>query len=228
MGLAAAWLRGVRQRRRHLRFVGPHREARLPAIREALRVAVPGAVLLVGNSHAEMLGYPDFAGRPCLNAGIGGITADGYADVLAHLADDPARAAVAILFVGTNDLLRYRRPLRPEAEVRFATDVDRILRRLGRWADRVVVAAVPPIGLRNTGHDPDAVAVYSTVLERRCAVHAHIYVDPFAAMREAALPGRARCGLHADGVHLADYGLFGRQVAALVAAHANGVAGPPA
>lgn len=215
------WLRDARQRRRHRQFAGPHRDARLLVIREALRAAAPGYVLLAGNSHAEMLGHPDLGGRSCVNGGIGGITADDYADALDRCVDDPAKAAVAVLFIGTNDLLRYRRPLHTEARHRFAADARRILLRLERWADCVVVAAVPPIGARNASHEAGAVAVYSESLEQLCEARGHAFIDPFDGMRAAAFPGRARSGLHEDGVHLAEYGLLARAVAALVEARAD-------
>ena len=199
---------------RHGRCVRTRQAERGPALRAALRKASPDSVLLVGNSHVEFLGMPDFGGRPCINLGIGGSIA---ADCAAHLAGlrAPVRCAAAVLIIGTNDILRWRHPERAGSGRRFEAEVRRILRSLEACAAQVFVAAVPPIGAWATGRDPAAVADFSDRLEALCRAGGHRFFDPFAALRDGG-PGLARTGLYPDGVHLADYTRLAGEVVRLV------------
>jgi hypothetical protein len=201
--MRAFWIETAIRRWRHGRIVGRRFSERRPDLRAALRAAGPDSVLLVGNSHAEFIGTPDFDGRPSINLAVGGSTA---ADCAGHLAGlrPPGRCAAAILIIGTNDILRWRRPELPRTVDRFEADAREILRILERWSAQVFVAAVPSIGAAARGRDPAAVAVFSGRLAALCAERGHRYFDPFAAWRTGP-PGLAGPDLHRDGVHLADY-----------------------
>ncbi|WP_267425900.1 SGNH/GDSL hydrolase family protein [Methylobacterium sp. GC_Met_2] len=186
----------------------------MPIIRAALRTAPNGYVALVGDSHAEFLGTPDFGGRSCVNLGIGGSTAADCARHLASLHPD-AGATAAVLFVGTNDILRWRHPDRPTAADCFTDDVDRILQTLSAWAEQIFVAAVPPIGPWTTGRDPAAVIAFTERLRALCGRSGFTFFDPFAGIRDGA-SGFALAGLHRDGFHLADYPGLAKEVVRLV------------
>ena len=204
----APWIETAARHWRHARMVGRRKAERRPGLCAALRKATPESVLLVGNSHAEFAGNPDFGGRPCVNLAVGGSTAGDCARHLAALRV-PVRCAASILIIGTNDIQRWRHPERARTADRFEAEARRILRILEAWSAQVFVAAIPPIDARATGRDPAAVAAFSARLAGLCAERGHAYVDPFAAWRAGAglLTGPVLTGpvLHRDGVHLADY-----------------------
>jgi hypothetical protein len=201
--MRAPWIETAVRHWRHGRIVGRRLAERRPGMWAAHRAATPDSVLLAGNSHAELIGSPDFGGRPSLNLAVGGSTA---ADCARHLAAfrPPVRCAAAVLIIGTNDILCWRHPERARAADRFEAEVRRILRILEAGSAQVFVAAVPPIGAEAAGRDPAAVAVYSERLAALCAARGHTFFDPFAAWRDGP-GGLAGPGLHRDGVHLADY-----------------------
>lgn len=213
--MRAPWIDTAARRWRHRRCIGRRFAERRPGLRDALRTAAPGSVLLAGNSHAEFVGMPNFGGRPCINLGIGGSTA---ADCAAHLAGlrVPVRCAAAILIIGTNDITRWRHPERVRSVDRFEAEARRILLILEGWSAQVFVAAVPPIGAWATGRDPGAVATFSDRLAALCAERGCLSFDPFAAWRDGP-DGLAGPGLHTDGVHLADYTRLAAEVVRLVA-----------
>ena len=225
-----SWIETSARQWRHGRIVRNRLAERGPALQAALRKATPESVLLVGNSHAEFLGNPDFGGRPSINLGLGGSTAADCATYLAGLRA-PARCAAAILIIGTNDIMRWRHPERVGTERRFEAAVRRILRVLDAWAAQVFVASVPPIGAWTAGRDPAAVAAFSDRLEGLCRAGGHSFFDPFAGLRDGgpgcagtglactglACTGLARTGLDPDGVHLADYTRLAAEVIRLVA-----------
>jgi|GEM_PF-1692817 len=211
--MRASWFEAVARPWRHGRIVGRYRAERHPGICAALRAATPDSVLLVGNSHAEYIGTPDLGGRPSLNIAVGGSTA---ADCVRHLAGlrVPVRCAASVLIIGTNDIMRWRRPELARSAARFEAEVRRILDFLEAWSAQVFVAAVPPVGAWANGRDPAAVAVFSERLAALCAERGHGFFDPFAALR-AGTGGLAGSGLYRDGVHLADYTRLAAEVARL-------------
>jgi lysophospholipase L1-like esterase len=222
--MRAPWIETAARHWRHRRRVAGRAAARRPGLRAALRAATPDSVLLAGNSHAAFMGTPDLGGRPCINLAVDGSTAGDCAGQLARLRP-PVRCAAAVLFIGTNDILRWRRPERARSADRFEAEVRRILAILDTWAAQVFVAAVPPIGARSGGRDPAAVATFSGRLAAVCAARGHGYFDPFAALRDGP-DGLAGPGLSGDGVHLADYRPLAAAVARLAANRPAG-SGPP-
>lgn len=189
--------------RRNREIADAHRAARLPAIRAALAAARPGFLFLAGNSHAELLGNA-LAGRPgVVNGGIGGASARRYAGAVDGLAF-PVRAGTAMLFVGSNDILRRADPLSARTRDGFEAATARILGWLTANADTVLVAAVPPLGPEaQAERDPAAVDAYTAVLRDVCARSGCRVFDPFAALRDGG-PGLTT-GATPDGVHLRDY-----------------------
>ncbi len=136
-------------------------QGRLAAVQQHLDEAPAGFVFVAGDSQAELQSP---AQRPCglelVNGGIAGANAEAYADFLAGLRF-PRRARAAVLAIGTNDLVAKNRPGRAENAVRFEAASERILLTLTRHADRVVVAALPPIGRALGGRlDASSVAPY--------------------------------------------------------------------
>ena len=178
--------------------------ATVARIARNLQTAPTDAVLLAGNSHAA--GAAD-RGPPCapwVNAGIGGATARSYAAVIDQV-PETARVRLAVLLIGSNDILRRDRPLSADSLARFRADSAKILGWLEARAVRVLVAAVPPIGVTATRkRDPAAVAVYSGMLADLCQERGCRFVDPFTALRDGA-GGLGRPEALPDGVHLADY-----------------------
>lgn len=173
-------------------------------ITDTLRTAPAGAVLLAGNSHAEIASAAPPACTALVNAGIGAATARSYADTLDRITE-PARLRLGVLVIGTNDILRRDRPLSDASRAAFRGDAGRILAWLQARAGRVVVAAVPPIGaVAARKLEPAAVATMSAELRALCRPPGCGYVDPFVDLRDGA-SGLARAGTLSDGLHLADY-----------------------
>ena len=196
---------------RNRRLLRHRADARWAQIRTDLAAAAEGSVLLIGNSHAALIGHPQIAGRaPSINIAACGLTARGCATRLARL-DTPTRADAAVLIIGTNDIARRRRPERPAKGRRFEADVRRILAILNGWSEPVFVAAVPPLGPKAADHDADAVTIFSERLARLCAEGQHIFFDPFAAIRTPS-GGRATTGLSSDDIHLADYAALAGEI----------------
>jgi hypothetical protein len=211
-------LRFARMERRFRGIVRRHRRARWAVIASELARARPGYVLLAGDSHAELLGTPDF-GRPVVNGGVGGIRTAEYAADLARLRGVP-RAGLAVLFIGTNDTVSLREPGSARRRHAFDADAARVVGWLRAHADAVLVAAIPPVRPAVPGYlDAPATLLYSERLERAASLHGCAYIDPFAALRDGD-PARMRAGVETDpgGCHLADYGLLERALAPAVAA----------
>ncbi|KQP59934.1 hypothetical protein ASF41_09530 [Methylobacterium sp. Leaf111] len=208
VGLGAGGILAPPDAVRHDRQIAEaHLAARLPAIRAALAAARPGFVFLAGNSQAELLGAA-MARRPdVVNGGIGGTSARRYAGAIDGLAF-PVRAGVAVLFVGTNDILRRADPLSARMAGGFAAATGRIVTWLAANADRVLVAAVPPIGPEaGAERDPAAVAGYTALLRDLCARQGCRVFDPFADLRDGP-PGLTTRAVPPDGVHLRDYDIL--------------------
>lgn len=197
--------------------------SRLATAQAELDEAEAGYVFLAGDSHAELLGHPAWAGRTVVNGGIGGRSARHYAEDLPRLAFR-RRASVAVLSVGTNDIMCRSKPLTQRAAALFDASVGTILEQLRAHADRVVVLAVPPIALSGTfPRDPRAVELYSwqilrTATQRDCA-----YFDPFAPIRTDDF-GLARPDALSDEVHLADYGPVWERTLAFLRSDPSGAA----
>lgn len=203
------------QTRRNARLVREHLDRRLPEIRAALATARPGFVFLAGNSHAEIVGTALARRMPVVNGGIGGTSARGYAAQIDALPFD-SRAGVAVLFVGTNDILRRADPTAESVRSGFEAAAARIVDWLRARADRVLVAAVPPLGPEAAAiRDPAAVAVYTAALRSLCERHGCRFFDPFADLRDGE-PGLTTQAAPPDGVHLRDYDALAAALAALL------------
>jgi hypothetical protein len=189
---------------RNRRLATAHLSRRLPVIRAALEAAAPGFLFVAGNSHAELLGGALSRTVPVVNGGVGGASARRYAQLVDAL-PFPVRAGVAILIVGTNDILRSGAPLSAATIAGFETAATRLLAWLRTNAETVLVAAVPPLGPEaRMDRDPVAVGAYTAILKSLCTRSGCRFFDPFADLRdgEAGLTSQAALP---DGVHLRDY-----------------------
>lgn len=164
-----------------------------------------GYVLLAGDSHVELaLPEPPSCGRKLLNAGVSGAKADDYLSLLDALRLT-GRPSVAVVTLGTNHLFRKRNPSSPEAIDRYEADLSRVVTRLSRLADRVVVAAVPPISATlDASFDRAGVLELTKRQAALCARLGCETADPYASYRSADF-GTARPDATRDGLHLTEY-----------------------
>ncbi len=189
--------------------VGAYGLARAAVVASALRQSGRGYVLVAGDSHAE-LAAPDApsCGRKLVNAGLSGAKADDYATFLSAVsakAGPAPRAAVAVVTLGTNHLLRKRNPAGKEAADRYEADLETVVRALSAMADRVVVAAVPPLMPSQDPYVDRAGAANLTARQASVCRRAGCETaDPYAYARDADF-GTARAGSSSDGLHLSDY-----------------------
>ncbi|EIM25595.1 SGNH/GDSL hydrolase family protein [Microvirga lotononidis] len=175
---------------------------RIPVINAKLRDVESGFIIFSGDSHADLYRQPSsLCGRDTVNAGVSGANADVYSETLAQLSF-PRRAALAVLTIGTNDLLRKRAP-DPDA---FLVRVSRVLDGLQKKADLIVVTAVPPVGEKEAKNfNVEAIESYSQVIAQACSgVDGCSFHDPYASLRSSNF-GVSRPGAMADGIHVASY-----------------------
>lgn len=169
-------------------------------LNEELRRQTQPFSLILGDSHAVSLAV--HVGCPAVVAAANGLKAADVADQIARM-NFPQPPSHALLVVGTNDLLKRRRPHgRGEA---WAASVRRTVLTLKGMGTQVTVAAVPPFGATMAStFEASAVQSYSSIAERLCTAEGCTYLDPWRDSRlgetgigkEEALP---------DGVHLQDY-----------------------
>ncbi|MGH1591324.1 SGNH/GDSL hydrolase family protein [Methylobacterium phyllosphaerae] len=118
-------------------------EMRLIAVQVSLDEAPPDYVFWAGDSQVEL--QPG-SQRPCgldfLNGGISGATAGSYAEYLARLSFK-VRPRLAVLTVGTNDILVKNNPQLHKPTEQFEAAVEAIVKRLQALSPRVVVTALP-------------------------------------------------------------------------------------
>jgi hypothetical protein len=180
-------------------------QGRLAAVQQHLDEAPEDFVFVAGDSQAEL--QPP-AQRPCglelVNGGVAGSNAATYADFLDGVRF-PHRARIALLLIGTNDLVAKNDPGSAAATSRFEAASERILRALLRHADRVVVAPPPPIGRALDGRlDAGSVVPYGARLRGLCARLGCRVADPYAALRDGE-SGFAKAGAMGNGLHVAAY-----------------------
>jgi lysophospholipase L1-like esterase len=180
-------------------------EQRVPIINGHLEEAKRGFIFLAGDSHAELLnGTYRLCGREIVNGGISGAKAELYRNVAEQLAF-VARPEIAVLSLGTNNILRKKDPLTSGPGAEFEKNVAQTVASFRKSTKRVVVMALPPVSasLKDRFEIP-AVAAYSERLRNLCAREGCEFLDPYSDMRErdgsTAQPGAMR-----DGVHMASY-----------------------
>ncbi len=191
------WLEGV-DRGRYAHLATPERIAGL----NRAFAEMGDDVVLFGDSHSEFIGDPSpLCGRQAINAGIGGISARGYLNLLDQLRM-PRRAYAGLLTIGTNSALD--KPL-PRSRAAFRDNAAALVAALQTRTQWLVVTAVPPVG-PDVAHlfDLAALEAYSEELEGICRKAGCRFLDPFSAIRSEN-PVIARPGAMRDGVHLVDY-----------------------
>jgi len=177
----------------------------VPVVNGRLFEAQTGYVFLAGDSHAELVN-PTYrlCGREIVNGGVSGAGAELYRDLLTRIAFRRP-PDVAVLTIGTNDILRKKDPLSPARIAAFESNVAQILKALPTRKQRVFVTPLPPVG-RELAEivQIEAVAAYSDRLRRLCEQERCVFVDPFSSSREED-GSTARPGAMRDGLHLASY-----------------------
>ncbi|MGO4388906.1 SGNH/GDSL hydrolase family protein [Microvirga sp. 2YAF29] len=180
-------------------------DQRLPLINSQLNEAKPGFIFLSGDSHSELLNTTyRLCGRELVNGGVSGAKAELYRDFVNRLALDAAPAAV-VYSIGTNNLLRKKKPLSAAPTRSFEDNVARTVAAFRRKAPRVIVLAVPPISTElKDKFEIAAVSAYSQVLQSACKRAGCEVIDPYDFARESD-GNTARPQATRDGIHLSSY-----------------------
>ena len=176
---------------------------RIPVINAKMRDTAPGFILFAGDSHIDLYRQPSaLCGRDTVNAGLSGTNSEVYATALEQLTF-PHKTTLAALTIGTNDLLRKRKPDSESCKA----NIERILNTFEGKADLVVATAIPPINEQLARYfNLDAIESYSTTLAGVCARFERcIYQDPYKDLRHAEEFGLAKPGVMADGLHAKSY-----------------------
>jgi len=196
-GTLGFWLEG-RDRGEYRHLIAPERIATL----HRAFAAMGDDIVLLGDSHSEFIGDPSpLCGRPVINAGVGGVSARGYLNLLDEL-PMPRRANAGLLSIGVNSA---RKKLLPRSRGDFRDNASALVAALQQRTQRLVVTALPPVGAEAARlYDLDALGAYSEELEGICHKAGCRFVDPFADIRSEN-PVIARPGSTRDGVHLVDY-----------------------
>jgi lysophospholipase L1-like esterase len=159
-------------------------------------------IVLFGDSHSEYIGDASpLCGRPAINAGVGGISARGYLNLLEGLRM-PRRASAGLLTIGINSA---RKKLLPRSRSAFRNNAAALVEALESRTQKLVVTAIPPVDAE-VAHQFDLAALkgFSEDLEAVCRKTSCRFVDPFVEIR-GENPVIARPGATRDGVHLVDY-----------------------
>lgn len=197
VGGLALWLEGYDRGEYH-HLIAPDRIAGL----NRAFAAMGDDVVLFGDSHNAFIGDPSpLCGKPVINAGVGGISARGYLNLLDEL-KMPRPARAGLLTIGTNSALD--KPL-PRSRSAFRDNAAALIAALQLRTRRLVVTAVPPVGREVADRfDLEALKAYSEELDGICRKAGCRFLDPFADIR-GENPAIARPGVTHDGVHLVDY-----------------------
>lgn len=201
-GGAAFWM-GTRQPRELTSEA--YADQRLPLINSQLSEAKPGFIFLAGDSHAELLNTTyRLCGKELVNGGVSGAKAELYRDLVGRLAFKAAPGAV-VLSIGTNNLLRKKKPLADAPTREFEENVARTVAGFRKKTSRVIVLAVPPIGMElKDKFEIGAVNAYSQALRKACERAGCEVVDPYDFAREGD-GNTARAQATRDGIHLSSY-----------------------
>lgn len=150
----------------------PRMSGRTVALAAQIQQARPPYRVVIGDSHAERLFLPSLCGDPVIDAGFSGARTSEVARAAARLAfAQPAEAIVVIL--GTNDLLRRRRPAAPETMEAFRREYRRLLDGLRSHAGRLLAAPIPALdGERSEvarAFAVDLAPAYDAIIAQECA-----------------------------------------------------------
>ncbi|WP_457094909.1 SGNH/GDSL hydrolase family protein [Microvirga sp. P5_D2] len=180
-------------------------DQRLPLINSQLNEAKPGFIFLAGDSHSELLNTTySLCGRELVNGGVSGAKAELYRDFVNRLAFKSA-PDVVVYSIGTNNLLRKKKPLSDAPTREFTENVAHTVAAFRRKAPRVIVLAVPPIGTElKDKFEIGAASAYSQALRSACERAGCEVMDPYDFAREAD-GNTARAQATRDGIHLTSY-----------------------
>lgn len=180
-------------------------KGRAQVIQTQLNSMDRGFVILAGDSNAELHRMNgQLCGHEAINAGVSGVTAGAYSDLLSSFL--PFRAHAVVLSIGTNNLIRKRR----NTAHGFGLEATRLLRQVSMISDAVVVSAIAPVDTALARYIMvEETEAFSRKLEEVCATLPNCrFVDLFAGVRSGHAFGIARVGASVDGLHLRSYEEF--------------------
>lgn len=187
-------------------------EQRLSLINRELSSVTQDYAMTAGDSHAELILFraeqcPDGKMLPIIVEGaVSGAGVELYRQTFERM-EFIGKPKSITLSIGTNDLLRKRKPLSAERQEYFKSQSASLLRGMQSKAYRVLVFAVPPMDeLASTIRDASGVQVYSDVLKGFCQAPGCHFIDPYEASRRPDHFGLARKGaMSPDGIHMQSY-----------------------
>lgn len=163
-----------------------------------------GKILVAGDSHASLTASAvTGCASSVVDAGIHGATSAKFVGVLDALAL-ASRLKAAYVMIGTNDVYRKR----DISVAAFRENAERIVTRLSRAAERVIVVAVPPIAKAQADKfDAEKANAFSDVLRQVCRGRVNCdFTDPHAPYRISENSRNAAAQyMSPDGIHLSDY-----------------------
>lgn len=188
------------------RAVDGGRQLRLKTIQAQLDQVRGPYIVVLGDSHAELLYLPSLCGMPVVNAGLSGATLNDVV-ALAETITPPHRAEAVLLSVGTNDIWVKRKPESEAAENGFRAGLVALRQALAGWSERRALTVIPPVADEEGALFPrSAAARYSGMLAESCEPERCVYLDLFGAAGQVRGPRSA----FSDGIHLRDYARFVR------------------
>lgn len=182
------------------------RQLRLKTIQTQLDQVQGPYIIVLGDSHAELLYLPSLCGVPVVNAGLSGATLSDVVELVETIRPSH-RAEAVLLSVGTNDIWARRKPESEAAESGFKAGLAALKQALASWSERRALIAIPPVvNNEETLFPRSAAARYSSMLAQSCEPERCIYLDLFGAAAHVREPRSA----FSDGIHLRDYARFVR------------------
>ncbi|MGE7473375.1 SGNH/GDSL hydrolase family protein [Bosea sp. NPDC003192] len=182
------------------------RQLRLKTVQAQLDQVQGRYIVLLGDSHAELLYLPSLCGVPVVNAGLSGATLSDVIELVEAITP-PRRAEAVLISVGTNDIWVRRNPMSNVAESGFRAGLAALTQALTTWSERRVLTAIPPVARNEEALFPRlAAARYSGMLAESCEPERCVYLDLFGVAGHA----REAHSTFSDGVHLRDYASFVR------------------
>lgn len=136
---------------------------RAEEIRDAIKDAQPGVIVVLGDSNVQGAPLPDrICGTPVVNAGIGGVTVDWLAQNVGALFGS-SKPSLIVVAAGVNDG-KAKAPLATTFRTSYAHLID-ALRRIAP----VIVATIPTIkpGGLSAEYDADLIGTFNAAIRSR-------------------------------------------------------------
>lgn len=166
-------------------------------------------VFYCGDSHVE-LSANFITSNSFIDAGMMGATASSCLAMLDAI-EINSKAEFSILIIGTNDIA-FTKCLSGSSINKFRKDVLKIISKLRKCSNNVLISALPPAENRNAlRRSPSAAELYSYHLQEICSENDCIYFDPFSQIRSNRF-GVAISEVFHDGIHLSDYKILATNI----------------